>query len=159
MSIIHDALKKIQKDKPSQSEFSYADETPVMSSQEENSATPKKSINLPLIAVALCAIMALFFAVLPRMANKQKISAPATALPAPIKTPAAPFQIFTPAPQDQNVIRIEGIMDMGDKKTALINGNVYEEGQTFNGKMIAKITFEAVTFVDNGKELIVSIKP
>ena len=47
---------------------------------------------------------------------------------------------------------------MGGKVVALINGNIYEEGQTVNGRLIAEITFDSVTIMENGNKRIMSTK-
>ena len=57
-----------------------------------------------------------------------------------------------------NEVHIEGIMSMGGKMTALINGDVYEEGQRVNGKTISDISFDSVTILDNGEIKILSTK-
>ena len=75
-------------------------------------------------------------------------------------TPEALPQIQPPAENVYtNSPRVEGVMSMGGKMVALINGDVYEEGQTINGHIIAMITFDSVTIMENGVKKILPIKP
>jgi hypothetical protein len=196
MSIIHDALKKVQQTNThgaSTPPSSYPD--PVQPPEQQN---PQDKINIPLLVAALCAVIAMIFAILPQITQK-KISAPmapaaVTQIPTtsekkqPDPTPAAPA-IKTPSsdtmskavanavsspvmpaikPSTQKIvdpndplssIQIEGVMDMNGKKTALINGNVYEEGQTIYGKIISEITFDSLTVIEDGRKRIFSTKP
>ena len=50
-------------------------------------------------------------------------------------------------------------MDRSGKKVALINGNIYEEGQTIFDRTIASITLEGVTVVENGQKRILPVNP
>ena len=51
-------------------------------------------------------------------------------------------------------------MDMGSgKKVALISGNIYEEGQTILGRIIAEISVDSITVMDNGKKRILPVNP
>ncbi len=49
---------------------------------------------------------------------------------------------------------------MGDgKKVVLINGDIYEEGQSIEGKTISQITLKEVTIIDNGIKQILPVTP
>ena len=69
-------------------------------------------------------------------------------------TPAA----ATPsAASSDTAITITGIMTQGSKSVALINGQVYEEGDTVNGVKIIKITSNAVVVAKNGVERTIRV--
>jgi hypothetical protein len=196
MSIIHDALKKVQQTNNAGTPTPTAPyQDPFQPPQQEK---PQDKISIPLLVAVICAIVAMVFAALPQLAPRR-----ISALPAPAATtqaPAAPEQktpepkpvaaapktsssaavskavanaVASPVmpaikPSTQKIvdpndplssIRIEGVMDLNGKKTALINGNVYEEGQTIYGKIISEITFDSLTVIDNGHKRIFSSKP
>jgi hypothetical protein len=88
----------------------------------------------------------------------QPVTPPAPA-PAPTVVPPVQAKPTTPPAPVNNGLHIEGVMDMGGKMVALINGNIYEEGQAVNGNIIAVITFESVTIMENGVKKILSTKP
>ena len=195
MSIIHDALKKVQAASPEKSPEKTT--PPPASAQGPSPKAPEKT-SVPLWVAAACALIAMIFAVLPQITPKQPAAtpAPATAPAEPVKPEAAAPQTTTPStnalakavsgavavpvvpkaeppvpPQEQQPqqtidpmdplsnIHIEGVIDMGGKKAVLINGNVYEEGQTIRGKIISEVTFETLTIMDDGRKRTFPIKP
>ncbi len=200
MSIIHDALKKVQQMN------NAAAPTPPAASQEPVQAPEQtkmaEKINIPLLVAAACAVIAMIFAVLPQLkpgkttlppasattaptapAAEQKQPAPIAVTPTPSLPPpiatsldsvskavtnavaasSAPAQLPATKITDPNdplsSIQIEGVLDMGGKKAVLINGNVYEEGQTIYGKIISEITFDTVTIMEDGRKRTFPIKP
>jgi type II secretory pathway component PulC len=55
-------------------------------------------------------------------------------------------------PEDPlSLIRVQGIVQKEGKLAVLINDNVYEEGQTVFGRIIARVSPDTVTFMDNGR--------
>ena len=54
-------------------------------------------------------------------------------------------------------LRLEGIMNMGGKRVALINGSIYEEGQAVEGMTVIKVTETNVTVQANGIERVLKI--
>lgn len=196
MSIIHDALKKVQQN-------SNPAVPPPPASYQEPVPPPEPSgnkdhdkINIPLLVAAVCAVIAMLFAALPQFMPKKPLpplthtaarpqppavetapsvppepAAPSTntmskALASAVVTPSVPVPKPTaPKVIDPNdpisSLQIEGIMDMGGKKVALINGNVYEEGQTIYGRIISEITFDSLTILENGRKRIlpITVKP
>jgi hypothetical protein len=196
MSIIHDALKKVQEKNnagPVQPPAAYQE--PVQPTEQTK---PQDKISIPLLVAVICAIVAMIFAALPQL-TPRKISAPlhpGVTTQSPTVTEQKTLELkpvanepegpssdtvsqavanevsspVTPAikPSTQKIvdpndplsgIQIEGVMDMNGKKAALINGNVYEEGQTIYGKIISEITFDSLTIIDNGRRRIFPIKP
>jgi hypothetical protein len=196
MSIIHDALKKVQ-----QTNNPGTPTPPVFSKEPERTPEPPKSqdkISIPLLIAVICAIIGMTIAALLPFLPKKTLVPPAPVVvapqppvaenPAPIPEvvqPAAPSQdtvskavasaIATPTtpaptPPAQKVVnpddpigslQIEGVVDMGGKKAVLINGNVYEEGQTIYGRIISEITFDSLTVIENGQKrtLPITVKP
>ncbi len=195
MSIIHDALKKVQQTKPATPSTKSLPPVPAQPPAKQDD-----KVNIPLFVAALCAIVAMIFAALPYIALKMnpppEQPAPAAtpiATPTPQKPPPPPPPLptskimtnailraitipilSTPAvtipktrPLDKTTnsddsfkdIQVEGVLDMGGKKAVLINGNIYEEGQTIYGKAISEITFNSLTIVDNGKKRTISVTP
>lgn len=165
MSIIHDALKKVQQ--TNNPEATPPPATPQGSVQNPETVKPQDKTSILLFVAAICAVVAMIFAALPQFTPKKPVRTSAVTVtkqpaPEPAATtepaPAVPAQT-TAVTDPLNSARIEGIMDMGDKKVVLINGNVYEEGQTIHGRTITKITLDAMTVTDNGQERTFSIKP
>lgn len=192
MSIIHDALKKVQE--------KNAKLTPPPAqapSIREQAVSPDADTSLPqthsrpltiLLLGTLSIVVIIIFAILWSVAKGTTEHAapassvqPAETIPAPQQPVAAEVIPQTPAPAPTSLnlatsvlapaapqidpndplssLRIEGIMDMGDKKVALISGNIYEEGQTIYGKIIAEITLDSVTIVDNGSKRTFPVNP
>ncbi|MBF0330603.1 MAG: hypothetical protein HQL17_01595 [Candidatus Omnitrophica bacterium] len=191
MSIIHDALKKVQQTKPAAVPPSRP---PAQAQYQPQPNQQDDKINIPLLVAAICAIVAMIFAALPYIALKMNQvppqpmaaapRAPNKPTPQPLPSPNAMTRaitsalsapaVFTPSitipptkPHKTTVnsddpvanIQVEGILDMKGKKAALINGNIYEEGQTIYGKVIVEITFNSLTIIDNGQKRTLSIKP
>ena len=190
MSIIHDALKKVQQTN------NAGLPTPPTPSQETapspETAKAQDKTSLPLLVAVICAVVAMIFAALPQFTPK-KTTAPSTpvaaapvspavptkqpvpepaapstntiskavanAVAAPTQPPSAPVQKIVDPNDPLSSIQIEGVMDMGGKKAVLINGNVYEEGQTIHGRIISSITFDSLTVMENGQKRIFPIKP
>lgn len=152
MSIIHDALKKVQSKKQNAiilEEIVLQPGEPLPA--EPPQKTPKKKNFLAIILLGLVCIVvsAMFFLLFrliiatnpaPKLISneiKQKISDKT-------KTVAQ----MLPAPHDEPGIKVEGVMQMENKILALIDGDVFEEGQQVRQKTISKITLDSVTLTD-----------
>ena len=196
MSIIHDALKKVQRSNPGGTPQPAASTPPQPQATVPVNVTDK--INIPLLVAALCAIIAMLFAALPQIASRRPATPvetvssaarpqPAQNLPLPVSVPpsshtmakalagavAVPtvpstvrFPVKEQAPREPadpndplGNIQIEGVLETGGKKAVLINGNIYEEGQTIYGRIIMQISFDALTVIDNGSKRVLRIKP
>jgi hypothetical protein len=160
MSIIHDALKKVQQSGPAQPAPVAAPDPAV------REAVVKKPLNIPLLGGIMCVLM-IVIATLLQPAAKPPAATPVAATPAPAAVVNAPAAVVQPAPQQAvapadplSTIQIEGVMDMDGKKVVLISGNVYEEGQTIKGGgVITKITFDTLTVTQDGQERSFPVKP
>lgn len=180
MSIIHDALKKVQNKDPGKVKAA---------SRPSESTDPAPALKLApgnLRFILLCGFLilaALAWTYVRLQPPRETAEVMITAFKIPIgSVPGAPRDLSIPAPpaafaeaplsgegssplapepaDPLAAIRIEGIMDMGGgKHVALINGNMYEEGQTLHGRTIHQITLESVTVLDQGQERILAVKP
>ncbi len=185
MSIIHDALKKVQASTPQHPPA--APDQPQPPVNGEPAAEHGDNFITPLWITALCAIVAIFAIATsqltpkntplrpkparvtlpqaaPQLPSPEKAPAPLQASPA--VTPPAPAPVTQPAAQqarDMNdplgTVRIEGVMDMGGKKAILINGNIYEAGQMLYGRTIVDISFDTLTVMENGQKRTLPIRP
>ncbi len=199
MSIIHDALKKVQQSRP-ENMPGPAVSAPVQPRTPDHANVTDK-INIPLLVAAICAAIAMLFAALPHVAARKPAAIIETAKPSIMPQPAPKTQPQTVMPffpsartlakalagavavptvpsgaQDVSVkeppprnpidpndplgsLQIEGVLERGGKKTVLINGNIYEEGQTIYGRIIMQISFDELTVIENGRKRVLRIKP
>ena len=72
-----------------------------------------------------------------------------------IKNLTAP--ISKPSANSQSRIIINGIMTRGQQNLALIDGQIYEEGEEVDGVKIIKITTKGATVLENGVEHSVKV--
>lgn len=82
---------------------------------------------------------------------------PAQSQHVPVKEPQAHKPVDPNDPLGS--VQIEGVLERGGKKTVLINGNIYEEGQTIYGRIIMQISFDELTLIENGRKRVLRIKP
>jgi len=170
MSIINDALKKVQQSlQPSSSNLSDSGQpptpatgpqqpkmkdTPSGTAQAEPQQTHPVSKNkkwrdsaLLLICFVICAL--LFFLILFLFRQKSLFPMPA---PAPVQKTAAPTP---PAPnkppRNPNDIVVTGVMKMGSGNMALINNEIYEVGEIVNGARIVTIEMDRVEVMKDGQ--------
>lgn len=161
MSIIHDALKKVQinfQRKP-------APETSFHQAIEQN---PKKfnffNASMTLIVLAVCAYFA--YSYLPKhWDNIPKISI-TTSTPADQKiktlsakrTPVAIAKI-SPDSDSQDGLNLQGILTQNGQTVALINDKIYEEGDEIGRIKILNIEGSGITVLNNGNKEHVRVRP
>ncbi len=160
MSIIYDALKKVQTDlkgAPSKKDPAAASQpaasapqpvAPVSSQnilkpaaqQEKTAPTGEKGPNLTLIISGsfVCLLLAAALILLPRHFPKSSAS------PAP------------PSSSDDAIV-VKGIMARGDKNLALINDGIYELGDTVFGMKITEITPDQVRVAKDGEISVLKV--
>lgn len=150
MSIIHDALKKLQNNKKAD-EFpsppSPQFETGPVSAQPDVTPTPASQPKVPtrvlIAALTLLSLtVAVIFFFLIKLAAQTNVHPTLTAVQkstAPAETTAPAASKPANAAAAQEAIKLEGIIEMGGRKLALINGGVYEKGQTVGGHVIQEI--------------------
>ncbi|NTV29036.1 MAG: hypothetical protein HGA80_03030 [Candidatus Omnitrophica bacterium] len=168
MSIIHDALKKVQEStrpeqlKPASAptapavEKSQAEKPPAksfaekISSQPAVQATPSADTTEPrsFLGIALIAVVTVIvlviMVVLFRLARETTQHPTLNVTISTVATDAATSNDLA------SLIRVQGIMNQGGKTVALINDGIYEEGQPIFGRAILRISLNQVTIMDNG---------
>lgn len=175
MSIINEALKKTQQDlKKKDATVSvktpawvqHPAPQPAAAAIFTNPSLEQKKKNWHTIVLwellALCVIGAVLFSLQPQIFdafNKGNIPPP------PIQTVSASPQRQTPAVSiarpvrpPPNAIILNGIMKTGNKWTALMNDEIYEEGDYIKNKKIDKISAEGVTLVDGKRTIFLSAR-
>jgi hypothetical protein len=166
MSIIHDALKKVQNGKQSSPDgngpVSGAPDAsqpvpgPASDRPKEPSPAIPKPVLISLMAVVSIVVIALLFILL-GLARQTSIHPTIVPETPPLKVSVSVASPTQPAPPLEQ-LKLEGIMNMGEKKVALINGSIYEEGQTVDGMTVVKVTESNVTVLENGVEKVLKIK-
>lgn len=168
MSIIHDALKKIQdKRTPEPPSSSKIKETPVPPGIATNNTNKTSRFLIPGIGALIAAGILSFILLSPNASHiPKKTSAIDNSMsletPTPIQTIIPPAQKKAPpaTPASGNAFRIEGVMDMGNgKKVILVNGKIYEAGQLLDGKLLEEITLDNIILIDNGMRKTIPIEP
>lgn len=178
MSIINEALKKAQQDLkrtvlpvPVRAETSFEAETPPPASQPASamfapSPSKEKGKSWRMVVVwellSLCVIGAFLFVLQPQIfdiLNKRNVP-PAAAQPAPVAAPAAAPQtaVIRPIRPNKNAMTLNGIMQIENKWMALINDEIYEEGDYIKNKKIDKISSEGVTLVEGNRTIFLSAR-
>lgn len=177
MSIIHDALKKVQtnlqeqeQSGPKRFELEPLGGGPLTPPQPKVEPAPRKITasgtapaprpkspkgRLIFLFAALCAAAYITYtqyspqiAPLKRSIQSMARSVPAVTLPAPSPTPVA----------DPNVLKLEGVMNNNGAMLALINGKIYEEGSAINGAKIVRIGENTVTISRDGEEEVLQVR-
>jgi type II secretory pathway component PulC len=177
MSIIHEALKKVQqKLAPKADEIEVTDETP----QKHPIQNEIKSI-LALVCATLITIASALYIWQQFQTHAPKgqtfaqrsfdqlihqihpVNTKPTALAAP--KPLAQLTINPPATKNPDsakpapvTLNIHGIMANANGNLALINDQVYQEGDDLDGAKIVKINLDSITISNNGTEQTIFVK-
>jgi type II secretory pathway component PulC len=177
MSIIHDALKKVQQ---SADQKEDRKPQPVLASSPPTDANPPIFVIITaIIAIAVVILLVILWNLAKETTRTPSPAAITADQNRPVQTvyhtsvqePAT--QTATPRgpspkelgsalvsnrpvkamePEDPlSLIRVQGIVQKEGKLAVLINDNVYEEGQTVFGRIIARVSPDTVTFMDNGR--------
>jgi hypothetical protein len=185
MSIIHDALKKVQKSMQKNTQAVAPDvheasivspnpAEPVSSSQRKPYPISITFLIAGTISVALVGIALVWhFNLLKLKTEPQplaKIVISAAPTPAPIPfvqtaaTPPAEIPVDVPPPaapapkEEPTVLNVQGIMANQNSNVVLINNEIYEEGAVVNGYKILKISLNAIAVEHDGKKETITIK-
>jgi len=175
MSIIHDALKKVQTNldkKKSSARHNnntppFAQRARSLSSDSQNTVkeyAPDSILNGVVFLLITCLIVLLLY-ILNRPSHLRQTPQQYTATPASsIKFPSRaihPTNISPPQknmPQKNNETVLQGTMLMGNRQVALINSEIYELGESVNGLTITNITLKKVDLIDqNGNITILTV--
>jgi hypothetical protein len=165
MSIIHDALKKVQNETP----------------PEVETLPPKKNKIKPVLAL-ICAIVIIlgslgffykqwhvYFPTVKKSAKSPENLVPlARLIVNPPKPPPKPLGPSSPTelpaipntadPDAFVTLNIHGVMSDGPNNVVLINDQVYQEGDEVDGVKIVKISLDSITVINNGKEETIRVK-
>lgn len=182
MSIINDALKKVQEnmENPASNEPSPATpEQPPRASiypigrntAKEAAASGKKSkepaqvqkSKTPQLLLMLLITMGAFAAYqiktnpdLIKKIKRTSIPIPQVIKNIPATTPKpkpAPVEVYEPGE-----IVVKGTMNSGDKWMALINGKIYEVGETIEGNYITTITLDGIEVTRGDSKKFISVQ-
>lgn len=140
--------KETQKPPKPHNPFNAATPPPQKPVEEETPEPPKKISTQKLIGIIVIVIIlgglgtTIFLLTSP---NRSKF-APLNKVKAIISKKTD--QASAPVTYSKDEIVLNGIMTVGKKHVALINGEIYETGDTVNGKQIKQITKTNVTFLD-----------
>lgn len=177
MSIIHEALKKVQSQRTESSVF---DSVPAASEKINSPALPlsraetrsevnhqsaKKPVpGLSILWITLAIILAgaaAYYLRESRLLNENTPplkNYPETAIP--VKTPEAKSEnsdqgktghLSGPSAQAPKEILLSGIVVMDGKKFALVNNNYYETGESVSGATITRITADSIDIIQDGR--------
>ncbi len=167
MSIIHDALKKTQQGLASQnsSERLYEDPPEVLQSagqEKSKSETIALQNNFSPLFAIICSlaitiasawyIIQYFHNQLPdfKIVDRK----PFYQLINTIRMPSLTAQ----APENVDPLNIQGVMSNTSGNLVLINGQVYQTGDTVDGAKITKINLDSIIVMTNGTEKTIHVK-
>ena len=185
MSIIHDALKKVQHSTNPPAEPKAQ---PVLASTRPTDVSrPIFIIITTVIAIAVVILLVILWGLAKDTTRTASPARTPATQPLPVQA-AASTPVQEPAPQTAapkvpspkelgsslvssvpvktvvpedplSSIRVQAIMQQDGQTVALINNIVYKEGQTVFGRIIAKITPDGVTFMDDGRQRTFPVNP
>lgn len=164
MSIIHEALKKVQQSM-SIPQAKSEEMVEVLTSPDKKIAQHPLSPFLVAMGLVILVAAGLYFINMQKFAHlplhwrglttKQvSLAKPAVAAIPAVKMPQVPNA--PPPPLDP--FNLQGVMADGSHSVALINDNIYEEGALVNDARIIKIGLDSVTIERNGKQETISVK-
>jgi hypothetical protein len=191
MSIIHDALKKIQLTDRIETLPRVGQQTADRKSPTQNKIKSIFALGCAVViaAASILYVYQQFQSNIPKIKNFAKKSfyqlihkeelpafktkAPEDLVPLAKITVAPPKpSISTNAPIPTNLpaiadtpkinapvtLNIHGVMSNDTGNVALINDQIYQEGDTVDGVKIVKISLDSVTVINNGKKEIIPVK-
>ena len=165
MSIINDALKKtqnnLQKSDPKEASDVYKKIYQNNEPQKDGTSAPHSQPGetkiksgkiwhqsiLAIVCIALLlagVLLAVLFYLIKESSSTTSKNAVSSLKLQHEKTKSSP-------PVDPNVLKLDGIMLTSGKRSALINGEVYEMGEMVNGKKIVNIDADRVDLLENGR--------
>ena len=172
MSIIHDALKKVQQTMTT-AQIKPGDIVAVLPSFSR--APDKKPISRRLsrilVSIGLLLIVAtdvfIFSQIKKQYPQPSRLYPPAPVAQTPVaKTSVPPVTrpltqtTIGPAATKKTVplaLNVQGVMASGGHNVALINNNIYEEGSFINDARILKINLNAITIERDGEQKTVMV--
>ncbi len=146
MSIIHEALKKVQ----NSLKISPPPETVplTVASAKGDTKGGWKIIVLVLLAVAVLTAGYMYWQGRPRPSLPKTKPHP----PVQAQVKAEPKAELEPKPAHADTLNIHGIMSDPKGNVVLIDDGIYAEGDEVNGVKIVKITLDGIVVLKDGKE-------
>lgn len=166
MSIIHEALKKVQANlqkQPVSEEVTVSASAPLRDAPDAPVSTKKQSGPFMTVAAVIFLVGALWFSYtqvlkyFPRIKTVQ-LSA-FKPQPRPLaKVTATSTNAASPSDPASSTLNIQGIMQNKGATVALINNKIYEAGDEINGIKILTISTEFLTILRDGKEETIEVR-
>ncbi|MBN2831551.1 MAG: hypothetical protein JXL82_04695 [Candidatus Omnitrophica bacterium] len=147
MSIIYDALKKVEK--------SFGKKTPEKN-QTENQTVKPKNKNNPALIYILVILAGLFLGkiAISFFTRPKIIQPPPSAMP--VITPAdiaPPVEEEKPAPPPDPVLTLNGVYFQKNEGYALVNNRIIKIGDTIQGATVKAVTLDRVILEFEGREI------
>jgi hypothetical protein len=176
MSIIHDALKKIQLNSGIETLPRVAQQTANQKSPTQNKIKSIFTLGcvVAIVAASILYISQQFQSNIPKVKSllqkpsdqsirKEELPAPKVKAPENLVPPSPPPTNLpaiadTPKTSTPVTLNIHGVMSNDTGNVALINDQIYQEGDTVDGVKIVKISLDSVTVINNGKKEIIPVK-
>ncbi len=164
MSIIHDALKRVQANLQKDRKHTAPTGTETSSQETSTAEQPEQSRKLSPVLVIPLALIVLagsawfiyqqalpYFPQLKTMVPKDFKGLKSFKLPEKQKDPQ-PLVKVALSSDNKNTLNVQGVLDNSGQSVALINGKIYEEGDTVSGVKILKIGVDVIRILRNGRE-------
>ena len=166
MSIIHEALKKVQSNQPDNKNIFIKPPTPKSSvpcASPKNILTAQKPMRRPLFLLTgglVLAALSGFSAYNLYLLSLSKSLVPTTnsnLVASGLPGAQRPNATITPKAPPKNELILSGIVQMDGKDFALINKEFYETGELVGEAKITKITAESIEILQNGKTQTIKV--
>ncbi len=154
MSIIHDALKKVQ------DKISSHNQTPT-GPISPSSPAPNPKLLLPVAGLILLSLGTLLFLYSPAKQAPYKTvvtEKPAPVVPAPTPTPAVVATPIIPTPVTPAIV-VQGIMIQDNRPVVLINNEIYQQGDEISTGKIIHIDERFITVLEGKEEKKYRLRP
>ena len=165
MSIIHEALKKVQlslRNRPGAPDAAAATIVGSMAPETSAPAAAPKSFNWPVILISLVVLGIggyLVYQQSSKIPEVRSFIAKVNPIPQRPLGPLAKIPAKTSAAATANTNKqthdefsVQGIMSKNGSTVALINGKIYAKGDSIDGIKITNINEEAITLLRDGQE-------
>ena len=162
MSIIHEALKKVQANlstpSPTQPEDALEQEAPSNASPTPPTRINKKPFSMALMLLSVIAFAACWFLAVqikryfPNVLTIKPSAYGSKTSPASGPLARIPQQAHSPQ------LNIQGVMAQGDTNLVLINKDIYQQGDQIEGYTIISIAFDKIVVKKDGEETTITLR-
>jgi hypothetical protein len=166
MSIINDALKKVQHNLDRQKKIVGVDNSAVQPCQKEKFSEISKTLIIASFLGSLL-VLATFFLFSPKQeknnpvitTEEKKVSQDlAQSMPPPAPPPQAPLSQRSAETKNRvSGLTLNGIARMGEEYVALINNKIVKEGDIVGDRKILSIDKDQVKVFDSGEVIILKL--